>query len=330
MAASTADNLRSRRTLITTSGAIEEPTRDSIARQLKVAEKGGFWLDISAPNDEDYKILEEVFKFHPLTIEDIRKQNQRPKLEEYPGYNFVVLFSAECVGEKIHVREHHLYLAPHYLVSVHVESARELDTLRQRIAESPALTRNNPSFLTYLVLDRLVDLIFGVLEGVDERVDQLEEGLITRARPNDLVRISRLRHQVTELRRVLGAQRDMFQRLLTHTVTLGDAEMLLYYRDVYDHLVRQYEEVDSLRDLLNGAMDIYLSAVSNRLGVTVKQLTVVACLFLPLTFLTGFFGMNFAFLVGSITTPTSFIVGLGLMAISVLFQLYLFRRHGWI
>jgi magnesium transporter len=318
------------RTLITTRGAVEDASRASIAHQLKAAEKGGFWLDITAPDEEDYQILQEVFDFHPLTIEDVRQQNQRPKLEEYPSYNFAVLFAPEREREHLQFREHHLYIAPHYLVSIHQEPAPVLDKLRERIIENPTLTRDNPAFLTYLVLDQLVDLLFSVLEEVDDKVDQLEDALITRARQNDLVRITRLRHQVTELRRCLGAQRDMFQRLLTHTVTLGDAEMMVYYRDVYDHLVRQYDEVDSLRDLLAGAMDIYLSTVSNRLGVTVKQLTVVACLFLPLTFLTGFFGMNFGFLVSTIATPTAFLVGLALMVISVLIQLYFFRRHGWI
>jgi magnesium transporter len=135
---------------------------------------------------------------------------------------------------------------------------------------------------------------------------------------------------VSDLRRLLGAQRDMFQRLLTHALTGGDAELPLYYRDVYDHQVRQYEAVDALRDLLTGAMDVYLSTVSNRLNATVKQLTVVASLFLPLTFLTGFFGMNFGFLVAGIATPAAFLGGIGLMALCVVAQVYLFKRSGWI
>src|SRR5262249_33608172 len=154
--------------------------------------------------------------------------------------------------------------------------------------------------LTYLVIDQLVDQLFAVVEHLDEGVDQLVDELVARPRPDDLLRITRRAHEVSDLRRLLGAQRDMFQRLLTHALTGGDAELPLYYRDVYDHQVRQYEAVDALRDLLTGAMDVYLSAVSNRLNATVKQLTVVASLFLPLTFLTGFFGMNFGFLVSGI------------------------------
>jgi magnesium transporter len=318
------------RTLITSKGTSEDASRLSITRRLGAVDKEGFWLDITTPDDEDYRILLEVFGFHPLTIEDVRHQNQRPKLEEYLGYSFVVLFVADRKGEELSFREHHLYVAPSFLVTVHLEPAPELDDLRSRIVQNPSMARGNPGFLTYLVIDRLVDVLFGVLEELDESVDKIEEELISRASRADLLNITRLRHEITELRRFLGAQRDLFQRLITHTVNFGDGELSLYYRDVYDHLVRQYEEVDSLRDLLSGAMDIYLSTVSYRLNATVKQLTVVACLFLPLTFLTGFFGMNFQFLVTSIATPTAFIAGVGLMGMSVIAQLYLFRRHGWI
>jgi magnesium transporter len=139
-----------------------------------------------------------------------------------------------------------------------------------------------------------------------------------------------LKHDVTALRLILGAQRDMFQRLITQTMNAGHQELILYYRDVYDHLVRQYEAVDSLRDLLSSAMDVHLSAVSNRLNSTVKQLTVVASLFLPLTFLTGFFGMNFAALVAMLQAPEALGIAIALMIFSVIAQLYFFRQRGWI
>jgi magnesium transporter len=140
-----------------------------------------------------------------------------------------------------------------------------------------------------------------------------------------------LKHSVTELRRFLGAQRDVFQRLITHGVHIQQQDMTLYYRDVYDHIVRQYETVDSLRDLLASAMDVYLSTVSNRLNQTMKTLTAIASLFLPLSFLTGFYGMNFAYLVTVLETPyIAFWVGVGTMLGAVAIQLYFFRRRGWI
>jgi len=136
---------------------------------------------------------------------------------------------------------------------------------------------------------------------------------------------------VTELRRYLGAQRDVFQRLITHGIHLQQQDMTLYYRDVYDHIVRQYETVDSLRDLLSSAMDVYLSTVSNRVNETTKALTVIASLFLPLSFLTGFYGMNFVYLTQVLETPYwAFAVGVATMLIATAIQLWLFRRRGWI
>jgi magnesium transporter len=162
-------------------------------------------------------------------------------------------------------------------------------------------------------------------------VDALEDDITDRASPDSLNRIYHLKHSVTELRRLLGAQRDLFQKLITHGITLQQEDLTLYYRDVYDHIVRQYETVDSLRDLLTSAMDVYLSTVSNRLNRTTTALTVIASVFLPLSFLTGFYGMNFSYLVGVLETPyAAFWVGIGTMVLSILIQLYLFRRRGWI
>ncbi|MGC1184652.1 MAG: CorA family divalent cation transporter, partial [Candidatus Dormiibacterota bacterium] len=153
----------------------------------------------------------------------------------------------------------------------------------------------------------------------------------TTADQKDLAQITALKHSVTDLRRILGAQRDSFQRLVTQSLDPSQPDDSLYFRDVYDHLVRQYETVDSLRDLLSGAMDTYLSTVSNRLNGTMKTLTVMASLFLPLTFVTGFFCMNFAYLTGVVTrSGWAFAGGIILMVSSLVIQLYLFRRRHWI
>ena len=140
-----------------------------------------------------------------------------------------------------------------------------------------------------------------------------------------------MKHDITRLRQLLGAQRDLFQRLISSSLGPDDREMSVYYRDVYDHIIRQYETADSLRDLLTGAMDVYLSTVSNRLNVTMKTLTVIASLFLPLTFLTGFYGMNFAYLTTVLEPPyLSFWIGVGTMLIATGIQFWFFRRRRWI
>ncbi len=319
------------RTLLTVTGKTPATRVEDITRCFDEAHESGFWLDIEAPDESDYELLERTFKFHPLTIEDIRHQNQRPKVDEYPDYNFTVIFLAVWENDEIALREHHLYVGAHYLITVHHEPSAELKELQERIHKSPDLTHGKPAFLTYLAIDALVDTTFPVLEKLDDEVDVLEDEITAKATQDSLQRIYHLKHTVTELRRFLGAQRDVFQALITHGIHLQQQDMTLYYRDVYDHIVRQYETADSLRDLLSSAMDVYLSTVSNRLNQTTKALTVIASLFLPLSFLTGFYGMNFAYLVTVLETPTAaFLLGVGTMVIAILIQLYFFRRRGWI
>ncbi len=321
------------RNLFTTDGHVEDASHVEIQRCFKDAHAKGFWLDIEAPTDEDYHLLESTFKFHPLAIEDIKHQDQRPKVEEYADYNFAVIFQADWHqdADDVGLHEHHLFVGPNYLVSVHLDPAPAIEELQRRIKGSPELTKGQPAFLTYLVIDALVDATFPALERLDDTVDALEDEITAKARSEQLARIYHLKHSVTDLRKFLGAQREVFQRLITHGIHVQQQDMTLYYRDVYDHIVRQYETVDALRDLLTSAMDVYLSTVSNRLNQTTTTLAVIASLFLPLSFLTGFYGMNFTFLTQVLEIPYwTFWVGVGTMLGATVIQLYLFRRRGWI
>lgn len=323
--------LRALRTLTTTAGKSAATDDGMILRCFVDAKDSGFWLDLEAPDEADFSLLENGFKFHPLTIEDIKHQDQRPKVDEYPGYNFTVIFQALWEKDVVVLRELHLYVGPNFLVSVHQEHSPAIVEVYDRIAKSPDLTKGQPAFLTYLVIDALVDSNFPTLTRLDDAVDELEDDIIAKADSQLLDRMYHMKHSVVELRRLLGAQRDVFQSLITHGIHLQQTDMTLYYRDVYDHIVRQYETVDSLRDLLSSAMDVYLSTVSNRLNQTTKTLTVIASLFLPLSFLTGFYGMNFVFLTQVLETPyLAFAGGVATMLVATGIQLYLFRRRGWI
>ena len=320
------------RKLFTVDGHVEDASHIEIQRCFREAHEKGFWLDIEAPSEEDFHLLENTFSFHALTIEDIKNQDQRPKVDEYTDYNFAVIFQAEWRGdEEVAFLEHHLFVGPNYLISVHLEPATAITELQHRIKQSPELTKGEPAFLTYLVVDALIDATFPALEKLDDTVDTLEDEITEKASPNSLNRIYHLKHAVTDLRRFLGAQREVFQRLITHGIHVQQQDMTLYYRDVYDHIVRQYETVDGLRDLLTSAMDVYLSTVSNRLNKTTTTLAVIASVFLPLSFLTGFYGMNFTYLTTQLEVPAwTFWAGIATMVGSILIQLWLFRRRGWL
>jgi magnesium transporter len=169
------------RTLITIEGKQASTATDEIVRCFNEAHESGFWLDIEHPDEADFHLLENTFKLHSLTIEDIRHQNQRPKVDEYNDYNFTVLFVAEWQGEQIAMLEHHMFVAQHYLITVHEEPSQQLKELQDRIHKSPELTHGKPAFITYMVIDALVDANFPVLERLDDKVDQLEDQILQKA-----------------------------------------------------------------------------------------------------------------------------------------------------
>ncbi len=318
------------RWLLTASGLSADVPISQLA-EAKEGKGGPFWLDLQDPGPEDYEALRSQLGIHRLTVDDISKGGQRPKWEQYPGYVFMVLITPVWAQSELSLREHYLCLSTDWVVSLHRGEAPWFDRVRQRDASDPALARAGANFLTYTVTGAIVDACFSSLDAIDDAVDALEDRLVEGATNRDLSEINLLRHAVTDLRRVLGAQRDCFQMLVTQGLGQGQGEASLYYRDTYDHLTRQYETVDSLRDLLSGAMDTYLSNVSNRLNGTMKALTVVASLFLPLTFLTGFFGMNFAYQTSVVQrTGIAFAGAILLMFLSLAIQLVLFRRRGWL
>ncbi len=316
---------------LSTAKGLEENCDLGRLKQALRATRGPLWLDIQAPKAADFELLESGFGIHELTIEDMRHGGQRPKWEDYPGYVFLVLVHIEWSKKQVLLHQQYLCISPMWVVTVHADANPALGEVRRRLGVDSTLTQGKPMFLTYMVTQAIVDSAFPALEAIDEEVDALEDRLVTIANQEDLARITTLKHTITDLRRILGAQRDSFQRLVTQALDPTDTDSSLYFRDVYDHLVRQYETVDSLRDLLSGAMDTYLSTVSNRLNGTVKTLTVMASLFLPLTFLTGFFGMNFGYLT-RVVQPSgpAFAGGILLMVMSLVIQLYLFRRRHWI
>ena len=187
--------------------------------------------------------------------------------------------------------------------------------------------------ILYFVVDALVDSFFPLLAEFDDRVDALEEGIFNNPTDEQLQQVFTMKRQLVTLRKIVSPQRDMFAALLAgrYDVPGMTDESSRNFRDVYDHLIRVSDEVDTYRDLLTGAMDVYLSTVSNKLNVIMKQLGVVASFFLPLSFLTGFFGQNFSYLTGSVITPnwTFWVLGVGLDLGAVAAFFVFFKKRGW-
>jgi magnesium transporter len=294
-----------------------------------VAEGGFFWLDLDQPDAADFQVLSDVFKFHPLAIEDSEHFEQRAKIDPYDDFAFLVLYGASTDEDRL--VEVHCFYSERYLVTVHRDDAPAFNEVRDRFAKR-GQPIDHPPRLLYQIVEALVDSFFPILADFDDRIDELENQTFLNATDAQLQEIFRMKRLLVGLRKAVTPERDMFARLVTGIEALPamTAEDEHYFRDVYDHLIRISDLIDSYRDLLTGAMDVYLSTVSNRLNSVMKQLTIIATIFLPLSWLTGFFGQNFGWMVGHIGAWQTFVaLGLGTELVVLALLLTFFRRRGW-
>ena len=289
-----------------------------------------FWLDIDRPDAQDYSILRDVFKFHPLAVEDSEKFGQRAKIDDYDDYVFLVVYGA--VPDDDRLVEVHCFYSEKFLVTVHRDEAPAFTEVRQRYLKRQK-TIDDPGQLLYRIIDGLVDSFFPILADFDDRIDDLENQTFLHAGDAELQEIFRMKRLLVGMRKAITPQRDMFASLIGGVADLPGMtqEDERYFRDIYDHLIRISDLIDTYRDLLTSSMDVYLSTVSNRLNSVMKQLTIMATVFLPLSFITGFFGQNFGWMVGHIRSPAIFFVlGIGLELATVAALFALFKKRGWL
>jgi magnesium transporter len=255
------------------------------------------WIDIEAQDAATMELLQQRFALHPLAVEDCLQFDQRPKLEEYADNLFIVFHALDCPNDQARdtiPRELHVFLGARHVITVHDVALPPLEAVWKRLAGDAALARKGADFVFYLLADAVVDSHFVHVDRISDSLEDVEEAVLNRAQRRDLELIFALKHTLVLLRKVLSPQRDVFGLLAKRgTGALVSERTALYFRDVYDHLVRIYESIDAARDLLGSALEAYLSMVSQRTNEIMKSLTLLSAVFLPLTFLTGFFGQNF-------------------------------------
>ena len=289
-----------------------------------------FWLDVDQPDADDFQILSEVFKFHPLAIEDSEKFGQRAKIDDYDDFVFIVIYGA--VPDDDRLVEVHCFYSEKFLVTVHRDEAPAFTEVRRRYVKRQKPI-DDPGQLLYRIIDGLVDSFFPILADFDDRIDELENQTFLHAGDEELQEIFRMKRLLVGMRKAITPQRDMFASLMGGVADLPGLtdEDERYFRDIYDHLIRISDLIDTYRDLLTSSMDVYLSTVSNRLNSVMKQLTIMATIFLPLSFITGFFGQNFGWMVGHIKSPGIFFgLGVGLEVVTVAALFTLFKKRGWV
>jgi len=252
------------------------------------------WVDFEAASANEITILSRDFNFHPLAIEDCVAETLLPKIDDFGDYLFLVLHGSRAVEERaFDTAEINFFLGENYLVTYHDAPSRSILRTKERWTKmSPTLVQG-ADFLLHDILDGMIDNYFPILDRFDEVMGQIESDVLKNPTQATLNRIFGIRRDVLHLRRVTAPQRDLLYRLSRDPFRVISRKAAIYYRDVYDHLIRISDLSESYRDAISGALEVYLSVASNRLNEIMKVLTIFTATLMPLTLITGIYGMNF-------------------------------------
>jgi magnesium transporter len=303
-------------------------TADLAELETRLASGERFWLDVGHPERDDLDALAERLKLHPLAREDLGQFGQRPKADDYPNHTLLVLFGA--THDEDSLVEVHAVVAENWLLTVHTESCPAFIGLRKRTIRSGPLP--STASLTQRIADALADSFYPELELLDDRVDRLEQLVLVSDEEEVLPEVLALRRRLVVMRRVLGPQRDLVARLAAGTVDLpgADEEVRLGFRAAHDELFRVTELIDSQRELLTGSLEVHLSTTSNRLNDVMRRLAAVSTVFLPITFISGYFGQNFGYMVRHVDGALAFALGSLMQLVVAVGVVAFLRSRRWI
>ena len=289
------------------------------------------WVDLSEPEEDDFEMLQREFGFHPLSLEDAKKHVQRPKIEEYEGYFFLVTQALLFDAENLEVRfsEVDFFVGRNFVVTVHDKPLTALRESMLRCQRNPMILSEGVGFVVYTIVDSIIDEYLPVLDTIDDRVDDLEEDIFHDFDETAVERIFTLKRSLLQIRRNSGHMRDVFNVLMRRDQPLFTPQTVIYFRDIYDHLFRITDSVDIYRDILTGALDAWLSLNANRLNTVMKTFAGLSIMLMTAALVAGIYGMNFVH-IPELQWLGGYPFALGLMVVLVLAEYAIFRRKGWL
>ena len=291
------------------------------------------WIDVYGLTD--VKVIEEIghqFSLHPLVLEDVLSPNQRPKLEDYGNYIFVVIKKLIWIQEedKFDYEQISLVLGENFVISFQERDTKLFNPIYDRIQVPKGRVRvMYADYLFYVLIDIIVDNYFIVLEKVGEDIENMEDILIKNPVPETLQLIYKLKRSSIELRKSIWPIREVINKLQREQSNLIRDELQIYLRDIYDHIFRISDLLENYRDIIFGMLDMYLSSVSNRMNDIMKVLTIISTIFIPISFLAGFYGMNFRYM-PELTQPLAYPILIIIMSSIALIMVYFFKRKRWL
>jgi magnesium transporter len=323
------------RTLIVAeNGKLTRDARSAPIREMLAKPGVMLWLDIEAPDQDDAGLLQGEFGFHPLAVEDAIRSHERPKIDAHGSYYFIVFYSADfrATADGIDLHGLHLFVGANFLITVHAAPIAEVsDTMARCLASGRADSppTHDIGALVYALLDAVVDEYFPLMDRIADRIEELEDTIFIRFDETAIQTIFGLKTDLLRLRHVVSPERDVMNRLLRLELPVFRQDDLPYLQDIYDHIVRVTDTIDTYRDLLSSALDSYLSIQSNRLNEIIKVLTIASIVLMSCALVTGFYGMNFRFM-PELEWPMGEAYALALMGLITVGLVIYFRKQRWL
>ena len=299
---------------------------------LKEIPEATHWIDLEDPTVKEATILEDPFHFHPLAIEDCLSEVHHPKIDDFDTYIFAILHGIrfDAPTDSFITRELDIFLGPNYLITHHNGPMRSITAVRDQCDKNlQAALPRGVDFLLHAILDQMFEHYFPSLDAIEDKIQMVQVEVFENPSRETLDRIFALKKDVMQLRRICLPQREIINRLARADFKVVSARAAIYFRDIYDNLYRIVEGSMSYQDMTQSTMDAYLSAISNRLNETMKRLTVISAVLMPLTVITGVYGMNFEFM-PELHWRYGYPFALGLMAAAASSLVWFLKRKNWI
>jgi magnesium transporter len=310
---------------------IKEWTTDQPIRPEELPEGMLHWVDFVGVHDvEKVREMAESFHLHPMMVEDILNVEQRPKLDTHETHHYVVLKMARILLEEAEIQLEQVSFAmgKNFVLSFQEEATDTFDPVRERLQKKARIRQRGPEYLLYALIDTIVDHYFYVLEHFGNALEDLEEQLMEDSSRDSLMQLYHLKREMVSMRRAVWPLREVIGQLDRGDSNLTNKSTKVYFRDLYDHIIQVIDTVETYRDLLSGMVDLYQSTVSNRMNSIMKVLTIISTVFIPITFLTGVYGMNFGYM-PLLNDPDGFWIIAALIMVSAIAMLIYFRRQKW-
>jgi magnesium transporter len=295
------------------------------------------WINVEGLNDIPFlEGLGKLFELHPLALEDVLNCGQRPKLEDYGSYHFLVMKSLRQGDDGLEIEQISFFLSGNYVITLQEIPGDSFEQVRERIRQNKSgqIRKLGSDYLLYALIDALMDEFFPVLESYGERIEELEDEVVAKAAPETLQGVHRVKRDLLGLRRIAWPEREVINSLQREEAHLIRPETRVFLRDSYDHAIQVIDMIETYRDLAAGLLDVYLSSASNRLNEVMKVLTIISTIFIPLNFIAGVYGMNFDRQASPLNMPElgwyyGYPAVLGVMLFAGGMMALYFKRKGW-